>query len=100
MSTCVAHETRATLASQTSLSYFVLTMGDVLWPGHRRQYTISMALPSPKADKETTLVVALTRTLDLKRGQGGGYFFGFAKGHNGPRAISKIMMWVLIVVCS
>ena len=28
------------------------------------------------------------------------YFFGTAKGHNGPRAISKIMKWMPIVVCS
>ena len=28
------------------------------------------------------------------------YFFGTGKGHNGPRAISKIMKWVPIVLCS
>ena len=28
------------------------------------------------------------------------YFFGIARGHNGPRAISKLMNWVPIVLCS
>ena len=28
------------------------------------------------------------------------YFFGTTEGHNGPRAISKIMKWVPTVLCS